>query len=218
MNDVMLYSSLQLQDFSFLLNGALRTLWLAMWAVALGTALGFCLGWLRHVSRVANSCILVVVDISRSVPLLIQLIVVNAALAAFRMPLDPFACSALVLTIYMASFCSEIYKGGLDAVPPNLTKAGRALGMSYWGAMRSIVIPIMLRRTLPAWIGIVLGVLKDTSLAAVIGYIELLRGAQIIITRTQEPLIVLLAVGVFYFALCYPIARLGAKIEKRAQP
>ncbi|NWC96812.1 MULTISPECIES: amino acid ABC transporter permease [unclassified Pseudomonas] len=214
MNSVPLFSGLQANDLLYLLQGAGHTLWLALWAIVLGTVLGFLMGWLRSVSKIGNGLIMILVDVSRSVPLLIQLIVVNAALAAFRFPLSPFLCSALVLTLYMASFCSEIYKGGFEAVPQNLQKAARSLGMSYLQAFVSVTAPIMLRRTFASWIGIVLGVLKDTSLAAVIGYIELLRGSQIIVTRTQEPLLVLLIVGVFYFLLCYPIARLGAKVEK----
>jgi len=214
MNSVPLFSGLQYSDATYLLAGAGHTLWLALWAIVLGTLLGFLMGWLRSVSRIGNAIIVVLVDVSRSIPLLIQLIVANAALAAFRYPLSPFACSAVVLTVYMASFCSEIYKGGFEAVPTNLQKAARSLGLSYLQAFASVSAPIMLRRTFASWIGIVLGVLKDTSLAAVIGYIELLRTSQIIVTRTQEPLLVLLIVGVFYFLLCYPIARLGAKVEK----
>lgn len=86
-------------DLLYLLQGAGHTLWLALWAIVLGTVLGFLMGWLRSVSKIGNGLIMILVDVSRSVPLLIQLIVVNAALAAFRFPLSPFLCSALVLTL-----------------------------------------------------------------------------------------------------------------------
>ncbi|WP_223508292.1 MULTISPECIES: amino acid ABC transporter permease [unclassified Pseudomonas] len=209
-----MFTGLQPNDLMFVLQGVGKTVWLAVWVIAVGTVLGFCLGWLRSVSRLANLLMVPLLDISRSVPLLIQLIVVNSALAALRYPLSPFMCSAVVLIIYMAAFCSEIYKGGFLAVPRNLQKAARSLGMSYLQAFRRITVPLMLQNSFASWIGIVLGVLKDTSLAAVIGYIELLRSSQIIITRTQEPLLVLLGAGLFYFIICYPISRYGQKIER----
>jgi polar amino acid transport system permease protein len=209
-----MFSGLQLSDALFMLQGAGKTLWLAVWVIAFGTLLGFCLGWLRSVSKVADWLMVPLLDISRSVPVLIQLVVVNSALAAMRYPLSPFTCSAVVLIVYMAAFCSEIYKGSFLAVPRNLQKAARSLGMSYLQTFRRVTVPLMLQKSFAAWIGIVLGVLKDTSLAAVIGYIELLRGSQIVITRTQEPLIVLIGAGLFYFLICYPISRYGQRVER----
>jgi polar amino acid transport system permease protein len=85
--------------------------------------------------------------------------------------------------------------------------------MSYWQDLRYIVLPIGTGIVLPAWIGLVLGLMKDTSLVAVIGYIELLRASQIIINRTQEPILVLLGAGIFYFALGYPISKLSGRIK-----
>lgn len=67
--------------------------------------------------------------------------------------------------------------------------------------MRYIVLPLGARAVVPAWIGLLIGLVKDTSLIAVIGYIELLRAGQIIITRTQEPRQVLSGAGLFYFVI-----------------
>lgn len=67
--------------------------------------------------------------------------------------------------------------------------------------MPYIVLPLGARAVVPAWIGLLIGLVKDTSLIAVIGYIELLRAGQIIITRTQEPRQVLSGAGLFYFVI-----------------
>jgi len=102
-------------------------------------------------------------------------------------------------------------------VPDSMRRASRSLGMSYLQDMRYVVWPIGARAMLPAWTGVALGVLKDSALVSVLGYLELLRASQILITRTQEPFIILAIVGAFYFALSYPIGKLSARLEQRWQ-
>lgn len=87
--------------------------------------------------------------------------------------------------------------------------------MSSWQDTIWIVFPVALRIALPAWINIVLGVMKDTALALWIGVIELLRSSQIVITRTQEPLLVLTIAGAIYFLASFPIARFSGWLERR---
>ena len=77
--------------------------------------------------------------------------------------------------------------------------------------------PVGLRAVLPSWAGVALGVLKDSALVSVLGYVELLRASQILITRTQEPFLILTVVGAFYFALSFPISRITSRLERRWQ-
>jgi polar amino acid transport system permease protein len=86
--------------------------------------------------------------------------------------------------------------------------------MTYWQDLRYIVFPIGLRAVLPAWTGVALGVLKDSALVSVIGYVELLRASQILTTRTQQPFLILAVVGAFYFAISFPIARVMERLEQ----
>ena len=83
--------------------------------------------------------------------------------------------------------------------------------------MRYVVWPIGLRAVLPSWTGIALGVLKDSALVSVLGSVELLRASQILITRTQEPFLILTIADAFYFALSFPIARVTDRLERRWQ-
>jgi hydroxyproline transport system permease protein len=89
--------------------------------------------------------------------------------------------------------------------------------MSWWDDLTAIVFPIALRVGLPAWTGLALGLMKDSSLVLWIGVIELLRSSQIVVTRTQEPLLVLAIAGAIYFAISFPIGRAGAWLERRWQ-
>lgn len=94
-------------------------------------------------------------------------------------------------------------------------RAARSLGWTWWQDLEEIVFPIALRVGLPSWIGLTLGVMKDTSLVLWIGIIELLRASQTIVTRIHEPLFVLSIAGLIYFLMSFPIARLGEALERR---
>ena len=78
--------------------------------------------------------------------------------------------------------------------------------------------PLATRVSLPAWIGLTLGVLKDSALVLWLGLTELLKASQTLITRLQEPLFILLICGAIYFLLSFPIARLGGYLERRWSP
>jgi polar amino acid transport system permease protein len=101
------------------------------------------------------------------------------------------------------------------AVPGTTRRAARSLGLSWWQDLRYIVFPNALRVSLPSWTGLVLGVLKDTALVLWIGIVELLRASQVVVTRIQEPLLVLSLCGLIYFLMSFPISRLGAHLEGR---
>ncbi len=120
-----------------------------------------------------------------------------------------------MLAFYTSSYCTEIVRAGVQAVPQTTRRAARSLGMTCWQDMSEIVFPIALRVSLPSWTGLTLGVMKDTALVLWIGVIELLRTSQVIVTRIQEPLLVLTICGLIYFALSFPISLLGAKLETR---
>ena len=87
--------------------------------------------------------------------------------------------------------------------------------MTWSQDLRYIVYPIALRVSLPSWVGLTLGVMKDTALVLWTGIVELLRASQVIVTRIQEPLLVLMLCGLIYFLMSYPISRLGAYLESR---
>lgn len=216
METSIVFTGLSWKDLWFLIDGAGRTLNLTLWSSILGTLLGVAVGTARATWPTAISVIFgVYVDVVRSVPLLIQFILINAAMAVAGYPQPAVTVGILVLTLYMAAFVSEVVRGGIAAVPLLTRRAARSLGLSWLQDMRYIVLPLGVRAVLPAWIGLVIGLVKDTSLIAVIGYIELLRAGQIIITRTQEPLFVLSGVGLFYFLICYPVSRLSMRLEAK---
>jgi len=203
-------------DLLFMLRGAGVTLALTFWAVLGGTLLGLVLGLLRAVSPWwINAALGAVLDVFRSIPLLIQFILANSFKSIIGLDISAFEVACVMLALYTSSYCTEIVRAGVLAVPATTRRAARSLGLTWWQDLRYIVFPNALRVSLPTWTGLVLGVLKDTSLVLWIGIVELLRASQVIVTRIQEPLLVLSICGLLYFLMSFPVSRLGAYLETR---
>jgi len=213
---VSFFSGFVPRDLLFLGEAALRTMWISALSITMGSLLGAVFGWMLYEGKwVATLTLAPVLDVFRSVPLIIQLVLFYNFAPIVGLNLDPFASGVVILTIYTAALVANVARGGIEAVEPPMRRAARSLGMSYWQDMRHVVLPIGLRAVFPAWVGVALGVMKDSALVSVLGYVELLKASQILITRTQEPFLILTIAGAFYFALSYPISRYAAKLEQR---
>ncbi len=211
-----LFTPLSWNDSGFILTGVLNTVYISLVAITIGTVLGLAVGFLRAESnRVTNTLLGGVLDILRSVPLIIQLILFSTYIGAMGHPLNPFAAGSIVLSLYTMAFMGEVFRGGFESVPQSMVVAGRSLGMSYWQTVLYIRLPIGMRAVFPSWLGVALSVIKDSALVSVIGYMELLRTSEQLISRTQQPLEILLGVGLFYFIISYPLSLYGKYVERK---
>ncbi|MCG8909029.1 MULTISPECIES: amino acid ABC transporter permease [Pseudomonas] len=213
----MFSTSFTANDLMFLLQGAWVTVKLTVGAMLIGTLAGIVLGWLRATLPRATMPVGWFLDIFRSVPLLIQFVLFNSLKSIVGLNWSAFTVGCLVLGVYAAAFCTEIIRSGILAVGPNIRRASRSLGLTYWQDLRYIVLPLAARVAFPGWLNLVLGVMKDTALVMWIGIVELLRASQTIVTRIQEPLLVLCIAGVIYYLMSWVVARLGARLEQRWQ-
>lgn len=212
-------TALSLSDLGFLAQGAAMTLAVTGVSVAAGTVLGVVFGVVRsQFGPYWTMPLTFVLDVFRSVPLLIQLVLANSFQAIVGLGWGPFITSCVVLSLYTAAYCTEIVRGGIDAVPATTRRAARSLGLTWGQDMRHIVAPLATRVALPSWIGLSLGVMKDSALVLWLGLTELLKASQTLVTRLQEPLLILLICGAIYFMLSFPIARLGGYLERRWSP
>ncbi|PTW63079.1 amino acid ABC transporter membrane protein 2 (PAAT family) [Breoghania corrubedonensis] len=210
-------TALSSADLIFLAKGAGMTIVVTAISVAIGTVLGIVFGVIRvQLGTVYAAPLTFFLDIFRSVPLLIQLVLANAFMGmVLRLQFSGLTVACMVLSLYTAAYCAEIVRGGIDAVPTTTRRAARSLGMTWGQDMRHIVLPLATRVALPSWIGLALGVMKDSALVYVVQVTELLKSTQILITRLQEPMFLLLICGVFYFVISFPLARFGGYLEKR---
>ncbi|MDN2663851.1 amino acid ABC transporter permease [Psychromonas sp. 14N.309.X.WAT.B.A12] len=211
-----LFTPISWNDAGFILTGVLNTVYISVVAIFFGTILGLILGFARaECNKIVNMCLGGVLDILKSVPLIIQLILFSTFIGAMGYPLDPFVAGSIILSLYTMAFMVEVFRSGFDNVPHATKKAARSLGMSYWQTVRHISIPIGMRSVLPSWIGVGLSVIKDSALVSVIGYMELLRTAEQLISRSQQAVMILVGVGLFYFLISYPLSLYGKYIERK---
>lgn len=213
----MFSTSLTTSDLLYLLHGAWVTLQLTFWAMLLGTLAGIIFGLLRALLPNATRPLGWILDAFRSVPLLIQFVLFNSLKSIVGLDWSAFAVGCVVLGVYSAAFCTEIVRSGVLAVPMNVRRAARSLGLSYGQDLRYIVFPMATRIAFPGWLNLVLSTMKDTALVMWIGIIELLRASQTIVTRIQEPLLVLCIAGLIYYVISLVVSRLGARLETRWQ-
>jgi polar amino acid transport system permease protein len=210
------FTPLSWNDSGFILTGVLNTVYISIVAIVIGTILGIIVGFLRAESnKYTNMLIGSILDILRSIPLIIQLILFSTYTGAMGYPLDPFVAGSIVLSLYTMAFMSEVFRGGFNSVHKSMQTAARSLGLTYWQTVRYIRLPIGLRAVFPSWLGVALSVIKDSALVSVIGYMELLRTSEQLISRTQQPLEILIGVGIFYFIISYPLSLYGKYIERK---
>lgn len=148
-------------------------------------------------------------------PLLMQLFLVFYGLPVFGFRVNVWVAVAVGLTFHASAFLGEIWRGGIQAVPRGQTEAAHALGLRYVSRVRDIVLPQAFRLSLAPTVGFLVQLVKGTSLAAIIGFVELSRAAQIASSTTYKPLIAYSVAGALYFVLCFPLSRFSAWLERR---
>ena len=211
-----LFTPVSWNDTGFILTGVLNTVYISVVAIVIGTILGAIVGFIRaEANKYTNILIGSILDILRSVPLIIQLILFSTYIGMIGYPLDPFVSGSIILSLYTMSFMSEVFRGGFESVHQSMRTASRSLGMTYWQTVRYIRLPIGMRAVFPSWLGVALSVIKDSALVSIIGYMELLRTSEQLISRSQQPLEILIGVGIFYFIISYPLSLYGKRMEKR---
>ncbi|WP_083657065.1 amino acid ABC transporter permease [Poseidonibacter parvus] len=209
-------SSLTYYDLEFLLEGLMRTIYISIVSILIGTFFGIIFGYFKSNSGpISNIFLSGFLDILRSVPLIIQFILFYSFMGILEIDISVFWVGAIVLSAYTSAFVTEVVRAGIDSVPQTTRRASRSLGLSYWQDYRYIVFPLGVRTVFPAWISIVLSVIKDSALVSVIGYLELLKTTEELISKTQEALLLLLGVGFFYFIISYPISLYAAHLERK---
>lgn len=117
--------------------------------------------------------------------------------------------------LYASAFLGDIWHGSVLAVPPTQWEASRSLALSWGTTLRLVILPQAARIAVPPTIGFLVQLIKSTSLASIIGFVELVRAGQFINNATLNPLYVYGFVACVFFALCWPISKLSAGLETR---
>jgi polar amino acid transport system permease protein len=199
-------------------SGLWATVLLSLAAIATGTLLGLVVAAVRT-SRIPVLAQLArgYLEVFRGTPLLIQMLFLYFGAAYLGLVgITVFGAALLALTLYQGAYIAEIFRAGIEAVPRGQWEAARVLGLPRFQTFLSVILPQTRAIVLPPLVGQYLSLIKDTSIAVVIGYVELVRQGQAVIDRVGDPATSYVAVAVLYFVICYPLSLLVRRMERKA--
>jgi polar amino acid transport system permease protein len=207
---------LGLNDILFILAAVRWTLLLSIAAFVGGTIGGVVValartsetGWQR---LIANGYI----KIFQGTPLLMQLFLAFFVPGLFGWSVDPWMAAVLGLSLHASAFLGEIWRGAIESVPRGQWEAAATLGLRYGTTMTNVIAPQALRIAIPPTIGFLVQLVKGTSLASIIGFVEITRAAQVINNATFRPFTIFALVALVYFLICWPLSVYSKIMERK---
>lgn len=163
---------------------------------------------LKHIARFY-------VWVIRGTPVLVQLYIIFFGLPGLGIVLDPFPSAVIVFSVNEGAYAAETIRAALEAVPSGQIEAGYCVGMNYLQIIRRIVLPQAMRTAFPPLSNSLIGLIKETSLAANITVTEMFMATQRIVARTYEPLALYCEVGLIYLFFCTVLTKLQNIGEKK---
>ncbi|MHA2758838.1 amino acid ABC transporter permease [Aeromonas dhakensis] len=205
------------QALPLLAVGAGQTLAISLLAILFATLGGVGCGVLaQQGGRLTRVVLRVYLELFRVVPVLVWLYLFFFGLPIFfGLDIPAFWCAVLVLTLWGASEVGEVVRGGLNSLARGQQEAGLALGLSRWQLYRHVLLPQALQRLTPPTINIYTRIIKTSSLAVLIGVVEVIKVGQQIIERTYGSLLIYGLLFLFFFLVCYPLSLVSRRLEQQ---
>ena len=204
-----------MQSLPQLMNGLLVTIGIGATSIIAGLIGGLFLAVLRlYAGPVVTGLVRAYIDVFRSIPLLVLLIIVYYALPFVGIRLSPFFSAVTALTLVSAAYTAEIFRAGIEAIPKGQFEASAALGLSNRYIMTDVILPQAIRIVIPPLTNNCINVLKDTALASVVAMPDLLKQATQAQALSANPT-PLIGAAVIYLILLLPMVRYVAHLENR---
>lgn len=205
------------QALPLLAVGAGQTLAISLLAILFATLGGVGYGVLaQQGGRLTRGVLRVYLELFRVVPVLVWLYLFFFGLPIFfSVDIPAFWCAVLVLALWGASEVGEVVRGGLGSLARGQQEAGLALGLSRWQLYRHVLLPQALQRLTPPTINIHTRIIKTSSLAVLIGVVEVIKVGQQIIERTYGSLLIYGLLFLFFLSICYPLSLASRRLEQK---
>lgn len=198
-----------------LLEGLWITILLGAVSIGLGFAGGLAMALMRlYAARWLTAVARVYIDVFRSIPLLVLLVLVYYALPFVGIRMTSFAATATALSLVSCAYTAEILRAGIEAIPKGQFEAADAIGLGFFNRMRDVVLPQALRIVVPPLTSNCINVLKDTALASVVAMPDLLKQATQAQALAANPT-PLIGAAFLYLLLLLPLVRLVGFFEGR---
>nr|WP_294560788.1 amino acid ABC transporter permease [uncultured Rhodopila sp.] len=207
---------LNLGDIEFLLLAARWTILLSLYAAVGGGIVGLAIALMRtSTSATLRWIAIVYIRLFQGTPLLLQLFLVFFGGDMIGVPLGPWVSAVLGFSLNAGAFLGEIWRGAIQSVPRGQIEAAKALGLHFVPRMLRVVLPQALRVAIPPTVGFLVNLIKSTSLAAIIGFVEVTRAGQMLNNATFRPFVIFGVVSAIYFVLCFPLTVASRRLERR---
>jgi polar amino acid transport system permease protein len=206
--------SLNFGDFVFLCKATGWTLVLFLVSLVGGSIAGLALALLRtSQQRFARMFALCYFRLLQGTPLLMQIFLVYFGSALVGCELGAMLSAGIALSLNAGAFLGETWASSIEAVGKGQSEAARVLGLPYGTTLWMIIMPQALRIAIPPTVGFLVQMVKGTAMASFIGFVELTRAGQMLNNATFRPFLIFGGVSLLYFALCWPLSVLSARLE-----
>jgi len=198
-----------------LMQGLGITVMLGICSIVLGLFSGLLMSLLRlYGPAPLRSVARIYIDVFRSMPILVLLVLVYYALPFVGIRLSSFSSTVLTLSLVSCAYTAEIFRAGIEALPKGQFEAADAMGLNFFDTMRDVVLPQAFRIVIPPLTSNCINVLKDTALASVVAMPDLLKQATQAQALAANPT-PLIGAAIIYLLLLLPLVRLVGYFEAR---
>lgn len=213
--DTFLNAEVMRRSMPMLMQGLWITLQLGLASIVAGLVLGLGLAMVRlYAAPPLRVLARVYIDIFRSIPLLVLLIVIYYALPFVGLRLSPFVSAMSALTLVSGAYTAEIFRAGIEAIPKGQFEASAALGLSPTQTMVDVILPQAVKIVIPPMTNNSINVVKDTALASVVAMPDLLKQATQAQALAANPTPLIVA-AVIYVAFLWPLVAAVSRMERR---
>lgn len=206
--------------YKFILEGLFHTILIALFAVIIGVLIGIIIalirnkyeetGKLKNLNKLAKAY----VNIIRGTPVVLQLMIIYYVVFK-SVDVSTILVGILAFGINSGAYVSEIIRSGINSIPKGQSEAGYALGLKYGQVMRYIILPQAIKNILPALGNEFITLLKETSVGAYIGIVELTKASDIIASRTYDYFFPLLLIALIYLIMTLGLSKLVNILERK---
>jgi polar amino acid transport system permease protein len=156
------------------------------------------------------------VQLFQGTPLLMQLFIAYyGIIVLFNIAIEAWPAVAMAFTLYASAFLGEIWRGAIQAIPRQQWEAADCLALGHWSKLRYAILPQAVRIAIPPTVGFLVQLIKATSVASIIGFVELTRAGQLMTNVTFQPMVIYPVVALLYFCVCWPLSMLSQQLERR---
>lgn len=215
----MINTTLIVESLPALLRGTFLTLYIAALGSCIGLSLGTVIGILQtHKNRFIRSLAFLYASLLRGTPMLIQIFMLVYVFPQIGIMIPKFWAAIFAIGLNSSAYVSFIIKSGIQSVSRGTIEAAYVLGLSKMQTMRFIILPQAMRVVLPALGNEFITLIKDSSLASLVGVVELTQEGRIIISKTYDAVTLYCAVAIIYLFLTSCLSLLISHLEKRMNP